>query len=81
MLRPLILLIALLFPALAGAEEYVVQPSENALVEALENAQAGDTLRLSQGTYYGPIEINIALTLIGEGAVIDGQEEIGRAHV
>ena len=74
MLRYLILLTALLFPAFAGAMERVVQPSDGALVEALKTAQAGDTLRLLQGTYYGPIVIEMPLTLIGEGATIDGQE-------
>lgn len=74
MMRLLILLTALLFPAFAGAMERVVQPSDGALIEALKTAQAGDTLRLSQGTYYGPIVIEMPLTLIGEGATIDGQE-------
>ena len=74
MMRYLILLTALTFPAFAGAMERVVQPSDGALVEALKTAQAGDTLRLSQGTYYGPINIGMPLTLIGEGATIDGQE-------
>ena len=74
MLRLLILLTVLLFPALAGAVERVVQPSEGALVEALKTAQAGDILRLSQGTYYGPLIIEVPLTLIGEGALIDGRE-------
>jgi len=74
MLRLLILLTVLLFPALAGAVERVVHPSDGALVEALKNAQAGDILRLSQGTYYGPVEINVALTIEGNGATIDGQE-------
>jgi len=73
MLR-LILLITLLFPALAGAMERVVQPIDGSLVAALKTAQAGDILRLSQGTYYGPIVIEVPLTLIGEGALIDGRE-------
>lgn len=74
MLRYLILLTALTFPALAGAMERVVQPTDGALVEAIKTAQAGDTLRLLQGTYYGPIVIDIPMTLIGEGATVDGRE-------
>ena len=74
MLRLFLLLVLLLPASPSGATETIVPATDGALIEALKTAQAGDTLRLSQGTYYGPIEINIALTLIGDGAVIDGQE-------
>ena len=74
MLRLLTLLILLLTPAFAGAVERVIKPTEGALVAALKIAQAGDILRLTQGTYYGPFEINVPLTLIGDGTTIDGRE-------
>ena len=75
MMLRLFLLIVLLLPASpSGASETVVPATDGALIDALKNAQAGDTLRLSQGTHYGPIVIEIPLTLIGEGALIDGQE-------
>ncbi|MCF6272149.1 MAG: nitrous oxide reductase family maturation protein NosD [Rhodobacteraceae bacterium] len=64
----------LLFPALAGAEEVAVPPEAGALVMATENAGAGDILRLSENALYiGAIEISVPLTIIGNGATIDGQ--------
>ncbi len=62
------------FPAFAGAEEVAVPPEAGALVLAIENAQAGDTLRLSENALYeGAIEISVPLTIIGNGATVDGQ--------
>lgn len=72
MLRALSLLIALSLPVCAGALEHIVTPAKGAFVKALKIAQAGDILRLSHGTYEGPVSIDIAITVIGEGAVIDG---------
>ena len=75
MMRPLlILLTALLFAPPAQAAEHVVHPAKGALVEALKMVQAGDILRLSDGTYEGPVTIEIPLTLTGKNATIDGQE-------
>ncbi|MBL4807576.1 MAG: nitrous oxide reductase family maturation protein NosD [Rhodobacteraceae bacterium] len=63
-----------MLPALAGAEQVAVPPEAGALLMAIENAQAGDTLRLSNDALYeGSIEISIPLTIIGNGATIDGQ--------
>lgn len=77
MLRVFSLMVALLVPALAGAVERSVTTGENALVNALKTAQAGDILRLSKGIYFGPIVINIPVTLVGPdgetSAVIDGR--------
>ncbi len=74
MLRSLALLL-LLLPAFAGAAEVRVSGQADALVLAIENAQAGDVLRLSDNARYeGAIEISVPLTLIGNGATIDGQE-------
>ena len=71
----LLSLLVFMFPALAGAEEVAVPPEAGALVLALENAQAGDTLRLTHNALYlGAIEISVALTIEGNGATIDGQE-------
>jgi len=75
MMRPLlILLTALMFAPPAQAAEHVVHPAKGALVEALKMVQAGDILRLSDGTYEGPVTIEIPLTLTGKNATIDGQE-------
>lgn len=75
MMLRLFLLIVLLLPVTpSGASETVVPATDGALVEALKTVQAGDILRLSEGTYLGPIVIEVPLTLIGNGAVIDGQE-------
>ncbi|MEK6216381.1 MAG: nitrous oxide reductase family maturation protein NosD, partial [Boseongicola sp.] len=59
-------------PVTADAAEYDVRPGPDALESAMNMAQAGDTLRLSPGTYFGSIVINKPLTLIGENATIDG---------
>ena len=74
MLRHLFLVILLLSPALAGAVERVVPATDGALVAALETAQAGDILRLSNTIYSGPLVINVPLTLLGDGTTIDGHE-------
>ncbi len=74
MLYRLILLAAFLVPAFAGAAEIDVPTGDGALIAAIENAEAGDTLRLSETTYFGPILIEIPLTIIGNGATIDGRE-------
>ncbi len=75
MIRALAFLISVL-PALAGAEEVAVPPEAGALLMAIENAGAGDTLRLSENALYeGPIEIAIPLTILGNGATIDGLGE------
>lgn len=74
MLR-LFFLLVLLVPAFAGAKEVTVSGEAGALVVAIENAQAGDVLRLSKNALYqGSIRISVPLTLIGNGATIDGQK-------
>ncbi len=73
MLRALALVL-LLLPVLAGAREVAVSGDAGALIAAIENAQAGDTLRLSENaTYEGSITISLPLSIIGNGATIDGQ--------
>ncbi len=78
MFRLFMLFVFLLPVSPSGARETVVPATDGALIETLKTAQAGDILRLMQGTYFGPIVIEVPLTLIGEGAVIDGRE-IGSA--
>ncbi|MCR9138274.1 MAG: nitrous oxide reductase family maturation protein NosD [Alphaproteobacteria bacterium] len=74
MLLRLLLLIVLLFPAcLAGAKERVVPAADGALADALKSAEAGDRLRLLPGTHKGPVLIDKAVTLDGQGeATIEG---------
>jgi len=72
MLR-LMFIFTLLFPALAGAATRDVPLG--ALASAIENAQAGDILRLSQGIYEGAVVIDKPLTLVGNETTIDGLGE------
>lgn len=75
MKRLLLSMIVLLLPTLVGAVEHIVQPAKGAFQQAITNAQAGDTIRLLQGTYFGSVVIDKPLTIIGEGATVDGQEQ------
>jgi nitrous oxidase accessory protein len=65
----LFLLAVLLFPAsFAGAVEYRVPAADGALAAVLKSAKAGDVLRLLPGTHAGPVIVDKALTLGGDGA-------------
>ena len=75
MVRGLILLAAcaLMLPAAGGAATREVAAGGRALAEAIETAQAGDTLRLRPGRHAGGHEIAKPLRLLcAEGAEIDG---------
>lgn len=67
-LRLLILLGLLLPVSFAVAAETSVSATNGALVRALQTAKAGDVLRLLPGIHAGPISIDVALTLEGDGA-------------
>ncbi|MBL4645548.1 MAG: nitrous oxide reductase family maturation protein NosD, partial [Rhizobiales bacterium] len=67
-LRLLILLGLLLTASFAVAAETSVPATSGALARALQTAKAGDVLRLSPGVHTGPISIDVALTLEGDGA-------------
>lgn len=72
MLRAFALLLLLSNPLLA--DEVHVAPGEGTLAEAIAGAAPGDVLLLSGGAYLGPVSIDRALTLKGDGsATIDGQ--------
>jgi nitrous oxidase accessory protein len=72
MLRALALLVLLSSPLRAA--ELHVQPGAGTLANAIAGATPGDVLLLSGGTYLGPVTIDRALTLQGDGtATIDGQ--------
>ena len=49
------------------AAERIVPAGQGALMTALQNAQAGDVLRLAPGTHQGPVVIDRPLTLAGGG--------------
>ncbi len=49
----------------AGAKEWQVTAGGRNLQDALENAQAGDVLRLAPGTHHGPVVIKKSVTLRG----------------
>jgi nitrous oxidase accessory protein len=72
MLRALALA-ALLATPLAAAERHVA-PGAGTLADAIAGAAPGDVLILSGGAYAGPVTIDRALTLQGDGtAIIDAQ--------
>ncbi len=61
------------------AKEIKVMPGPGVLQTAIDDAQAGDKILLSQGVYSGSIHINRTLEILGQsGSVIDGE---GSSHV
>ncbi|MCZ4271938.1 nitrous oxide reductase family maturation protein NosD [Maritalea porphyrae] len=75
MLRLLAFLLVISSAATAVARDWQVVPEGDALAITLEQAEAGDIIRLAPGTYQGPIEINVSLVLDGLGhAHIKGNE-------
>jgi len=75
MLRLFVILLIITNVATAVARDWQVVPEGEALAIALQSAEAGDIIRLSPGTYNGPIEINVPLILDGQGhAHIKGNE-------
>ena len=63
------------------AKQWQVSPGNGTLQKAIDSAQPGDTLQLVSGRYFGSININKRLTLLGvgtninsgTGSVIDGE--------
>ena len=73
--RTHVLLLALLLAAPTFATTWTVSPDgpTTSIAAALNEAQAGDVLRVAGGTYPGPLVIDKAVAVIGEGfPVIDG---------
>ena len=71
----LLLLAALQLPVESGLRTRSVGPGESypTLDAALQEANAGDTLRLGPGVHTGPVLIDRPIVLLGEkGAVLDG---------
>ncbi len=67
------LLIAALAALPAHAAEHEVAPGPGNLAKAIAASQPGDTLKLSDGAYTGPVTIDRPLTITGpRGAVVDG---------
>ena len=63
----------------AHAEERLVTPGQGTLQLAINAAQSGDILRLTEGTYSGSVNIDRSLTLLGnKKSIIDGE---GTDHV
>jgi len=61
------------------AEERLVTPGHGTLQVAINSAHSGDTLRLSEGTYIGSVNIDRSLTLLGnKKSILDGE---GTGHV
>ena len=61
------------------AEERLVAPGHGTLQVAINSAHSGDTLRLSEGTYIGSVNIDRSLTLLGnKKSILDGE---GTGHV
>jgi len=81
MLRLLALLLIMFSAATAMAREWQIAPEGGALAIALQNAEAGDIIRLAAGIYQGPIEINQSITLDGQGHAHIKGNEIGSVVV
>lgn len=63
-------------PLAAAAETVSVPPGEHMLQQAVNAAQAGDTLQLQAGIYPGEVVIGNSVTLQGRpGTVLDGRGE------
>lgn len=76
MLRLLALLLIMFSAATAMAREWQIAPEGEALAIALQNAEAGDIIRLAPGTYQGPIEIDKSIVLDGQShAHVMGNEQ------
>lgn len=61
---------------LAQAEGAVIRVTAEELATAVTNAQPGDTIEVTGGTYTGSLEIDKPLTLIGvDWPVLDGEDQ------
>lgn len=76
----LLVSIALLVPLSRGGATGE-GPGVRALQALIASAPSGATLRVPQGVYTGPIVIDKPLTLISEGAVLDGHGQGTIVHV
>jgi len=78
---PLFFLFLLLLSFSLNAKQWQVSPGNGTLQHAIDSAQPGDTLQLVSGRYFGSINVNKSLTLLGvgtninsgTGSVIDGE--------
>ncbi|MGM9929501.1 MAG: nitrous oxide reductase family maturation protein NosD [Bacillus sp. (in: firmicutes)] len=69
------MLIILLLPNLVSAEEISVGENQS-LQQAIDDASAGDVIKLKKGLYKGSVTITKALSIVGEeGVIIDGEGE------
>ncbi|MCP5161440.1 MAG: nitrous oxide reductase family maturation protein NosD [Hahellaceae bacterium] len=84
-MKPPIKLFALIsycvFAPLANAASWQANDTAT-LQQALQQAKDNDVIQLNQGTYQGPWEITVPLTLnCSQGAVIDGQQHADAIRV
>ena len=67
------LILGLLLSSPLAAGEREVMPGAGRLAQAIAGAAPGDVLRLTEGTYSGPVTIDRPRTITGpRGAVVDG---------
>lgn len=72
-MRLAVFLLGLLSAAPLAAAEREVAPGVGSLALAVAGAAPGDVLKLTDGTYVGPVKIDRPLTVVGpRGAVVDG---------
>lgn len=69
---PVLVLLAVLTAGATGAAERIVPAEPGALARAIKTARPGDVLVLQAGDHPGPVMIDRALTLKGDGARIVG---------
>ncbi|WP_415182361.1 nitrous oxide reductase family maturation protein NosD [Phaeovulum sp.] len=72
MRRFLTLICVLLLPSLGAAADIAVSPGKGGITSALALAEAGDRLILTPGTYEENLVLDRPVTLIGNGAVLQG---------
>jgi hypothetical protein len=70
--------------SIKGSDGKSVQASFSSIQQAINDAANGSTIQVPSGTYYERILINKTISLVGNSVsstIIDGGNEIGRAHV
>ncbi len=68
LVRTLLTTVLVFFASFAMALELRVEAGNDELAKALTTAQAGDILRLAPGIHFGPVIVDVSITIDGGGA-------------